>query len=67
MGIIDAIGNFFGAMGGALKLAYARFTAKNAPDVRAAAVGQSDADVAAKAAKDVASNDLDQIRKDAAE
>ena len=67
MGVIEAIGNFFGALGSGFKLALARFTAKNAPDVKAAAVGQSDADLAAKAAKDVASGDLDRVRKGAAE
>jgi len=67
MGVLSAITAFFGALGEGLKLAYVRFTAKNAPDVKAAAVGQADAKVSDAAAEDVASGDLDKIRKDAAE
>lgn len=67
MGVLSSIGEFFGALGAGLKLAYARFTAKNAPDVKAAAVGQSDAQVADKAEKAVATGDLDEIRKEASE
>lgn len=66
-GILSLISNALGVLSGWLGIQSKRLDLKNAPDVKAAAVEQDEADAVSKTNKAIASKDVDEIRKELAE
>lgn len=64
MVIIETIGKIFSAIGAWFGYAKARSDLKNSPDVRAAVIGQKEADADATVERDIVTRDEDAFRKD---
>lgn len=65
--MIKALGNFFGMVMEIVGLRRERAAAQNAPDMKANAAAKSDQQIKDDAAKNIATGDIDQIRKDLAQ
>lgn len=66
-GIIEAIGNLFGAIKSVFGFAEQRETEKNAPDVQAAAAAQNEQNAQDKTRAAIAGGDIDEERRELAE
>ena len=64
MGFFRAVAAFFGAIGSLFGFLKSRSDANNAPDVKAAAKKQQEADAKDKIRRDIATGDLDAQRRD---